>query len=291
MSEKIIKKPKTKSSLAKRSIQKFLSNRLAMIGLIVVLLMTLMSIFAPLITKFDPNAIDMSKINNPPGGNYIFGTDSTGRDLYARLLYGGRISILIGVTSALSTSIIGTILGLITGYYGGKIDLIILRISEILQSFPMTILVMVLVTIAGPSVKNMILVFTFIGWMTVFRIVRNEVLRLREETYVEVNKAFGISNAVIMFKEILPNTLSPIIVATTINIAFFILEETGLSFLGLGVPTNVPTWGTIINQAKNISVIQNYKWQWIIPGLVISLFVMSVNFLGDGLRDALDPKN
>lgn len=191
----------------------------------------------------------------------------------------------------MTTSIIGTILGLITGYYGGKVDAIVLRISEILQSFPMTILVMVLVTIAGPSVKNMILVFTLIGWMTVFRIVRNEVLRLREETYVEVNKAFGISNMVIMLKEILPNTLSPIIVATTINVAFFILEETGLSFLGLGVPTNVPTWGTIINSAKNISVIQNYKWQWVIPGLVISLFVMSVNFLGDGLRDALDPKN
>ncbi|MGO3017600.1 MAG: ABC transporter permease [Anaerococcus sp.] len=291
MSEKILNKPQTESSLAKRSLQKFISNKLAIIGLIIVLLMTLMSIFAPLLTKFDPNAIDMTKINNAPGGDHLFGTDSTGRDLYTRLLYGGRISILIGVTSALSTSIIGTILGLITGYYGGKIDTLVLRISEILQSFPMTILVMVLVTIAGPSVKNMILVFTFIGWMTVFRIVRNEVRRLREETYVEVNKAFGISNMVIMFKEILPNSLSPIIVATTINVAFFILEETGLSFLGLGVPTNVPTWGTIINSAKSISVIQNYKWQWVIPGLVISLFVMSVNFLGDGLRDALDPKN
>lgn len=291
MTNNNIQKPKGGSSLAKRSLQKFVSNKLAMIGLVVVLLMTLMSIFAPLLTKFDPNAIDMTKINNPPGGEHIFGTDSTGRDLFARLLFGGRISILIGVTSALTTSIIGTILGLITGYYGGKVDAIVLRISEILQSFPMTILVMVLVTIAGPSVKNMILVFTFIGWMTVFRIVRNEVLRLREETYVEVNKAFGISDMVIMFKEILPNTLSPIIVATTINIAFFILEETGLSFLGLGVPTNVPTWGTIINSAKNISVIQNFKWQWIIPGVVISLFVMSVNFLGDGLRDALDPKN
>lgn len=291
MSEKILNKSKSRSSLAKRSLQKFVSNKLAMVGLIIVLLMTLMSIFAPLLTKFDPNAINMAKINNAPGGDYLFGTDSTGRDLYSRLLYGGRISILIGVTSALSTSIIGTILGLITGYYGGIIDTLILRISEILQSFPMTILVMVLVTIAGPSVKNMILVFTFIGWMTVFRIVRNEVLRLREETYVEVDKAFGISNIVIMFKEILPNTISPIIVATTINVAFFILEETGLSFLGLGVPTNVPTWGTIINSAKSISVIQNYKWQWVIPGLVISLFVMSVNFLGDGLRDALDPKN
>lgn len=285
-----IKKQK-KSSLAKRSLQKFLSNKLAIVGLIIVLLMILSAIFAPLLATYDPNNIDMTKLNQAPGGDHIFGTDSTGRDLYSRLLYGGRISILIGITSALTTSIIGTIFGLIAGYFGGKIDVLLIRISEVLQSFPMIILVMVLVTILGPSVSNMILVFTLIGWMTVFRIVRNEVLRLREETYVAVNKAFGISDFIIMFRDILPNTLSPIIVATTINIAYFILQETGLSFLGLGVPTNVPTWGTIINAAKSITVIQMYKWQWIIPGLFISLFVMSINFLGDGLRDALDPRN
>ena len=285
-----IKKQK-KSSLAKRSLQKFLSNKLAIVGLIIVLLMILSAIFAPLLATYDPNKIDMTKLNQAPGGDHIFGTDSTGRDLYSRLLYGGRISILIGITSALTTSIIGTIFGLIAGYFGGKIDVLLIRISEVLQSFPMIILVMVLVTILGPSVSSMILVFTLIGWMTVFRIVTNEVLRLREETYVAVNKASGISDFIIMFRDILPNTLSPIIVATTINIAYFILQETGLSFLGLGVPTNVPTWGTIINAAKSITVIQMYKWQWIIPGLFISLFVMSINFLGDGLRDALDPRN
>lgn len=287
----IVKKSDKGSSLAKRSMQKMLSNKLAMIGAIIVTIFILMSLFAPFITKHDPNAIDMSKLNLPPNGEHIFGTDSTGRDLFARILYGGRISILIGVMSAITTSIIGTILGLITGYHRGWIDSLVIRISEILQAFPMTILVMVLVTTIGPSVFNMIMVFTLIGWMTVFRIVRNEVLRLREETYVEVNKSFGVKDIAIMFKQILPNTLSPVIVATTINVAFFILEETGLSFLGLGVPTNVPTWGTIINAAKNILVIQSYKWQWIIPGAVISIFVMSVNFLGDGLRDVLDPKN
>jgi len=282
---------KPKSSLGKRSLQKFTSNKLAMFGLIIVLLMTLASIFAPLLASHDPNAIDMTKLNQAPGNGNIFGTDSTGRDLYSRLLYGGRISIMIGVLSALTTSIIGTIFGLIAGYFGGLVDKLLIRLSEILQSFPLIILVMVLVTILGPSVGNMILVFTLVGWMTVFRIVRNEVLRLREETYVAVNKAFGIKDFKIIFSDILPNTISPIIVATTINIAYFILQETGLSFLGLGVPTNVPTWGTIINAAKSITVIQMYKWQWIIPGLVISLFVMSVNFLGDGLRDALDPRN
>ena len=155
----------------------------------------------------------------------------------------------------------------------------------------MIILVMVLVTIIGPGVRNMVVVFSLTGWMTVFRIVRNEVLRLREETYVEVNRAFGISDAKIMFSQILPNTLSPIIVATTINVAFFILSETELSFLGLGVPTNISTWGTIINGAKSLSVIENQWWLWIIPGAVISLFIMSINFFGDALRDVLDPKN
>lgn len=288
---KLKENKKPKSSLAKRSLQKFTSNKLAMFGLIVVLLMVLASVFAPLLASHDPNAIDMSKLNQAPGNGNIFGTDSTGRDLYSRLLYGGRISIMIGVLSALTTSIIGTIFGLIAGYFGGLVDKLLIRLSEILQSFPLIILVMVLVTILGPSVGNMILVFTLVGWMTVFRIVRNEVLRLREETYVAVNKAFGIKDFKIIFSDILPNTISPIIVATTINIAYFILQETGLSFLGLGVPTNVPTWGTIINAAKSITVIQMYKWQWVIPGLVISLFVMSVNFLGDGLRDALDPRN
>ncbi|MDO5047543.1 MAG: ABC transporter permease [Anaerococcus sp.] len=284
-------KNKEKSSLAKRSIQKFFSNKLAIIGLVIALVMIVLSIFAPLFASHDPNQIDMTSLNQAPGNGHLFGTDSTGRDLYSRLLYGGRISIMIGVVSALTTSIIGTVLGLMAGYFGGLLDTILIRISEILQSFPLIILVMVLVTIIGPSVSNMIWVFTFVGWMTVFRIVRNEVLRLREETYVDVNRAFGISDFAIMFKDILPNTLSPIIVATTINIAYFILQETGLSFLGLGVPTNVPTWGTIINSAKSITVIQMYKWQWMIPGLVISLFVMSINFLGDGLRDALDPRN
>lgn len=291
MTNLAMEKNKNRSALAKRSLQKMINNKLGMIGAIIVVIMSLMSIMAPLLTSFDPGATDMSMINQAPGGGHIFGTDSIGRDLFARLLYGGRISIFIGLVSALSTSFIGTVLGLTAGYFRGKIDSVLVRMSEIIQTVPMIILVMVLVTIIGPGVKNMILVFSFTGWMTVFRIVRNEVLRIREETYIEVNKAFGISDSSIMFGQILPNTLSPIIVATTINVAFFILQETELSFLGLGVPTNISTWGTIINAAKNLTVIEHQWWLWIIPGAVISLFIMSVNFFGDALRDVLDPKN
>ena len=284
-------KSKMRSAMAKRSLNKMISNKLGMIGFIVVVVMSLMSICAPLLTNIDPTVTDMANINRSPGGLHLLGTDSIGRDLFSRLLYGGRIFISIGIISALTTSLIGTVLGLIAGYFRGIIDSILVRISEVVQTVPMIILVMVLVTIIGPGVRNMVVVFSLTGWMTVFRIVRNEVLRLREETYVEVNRAFGISDAKIMFSQILPNTLSPIIVATTINVAFFILSETELSFLGLGVPTNISTWGTIINGAKSLSVIENQWWLWIIPGAVISLFIMSINFFGDALRDVLDPKN
>ena len=284
-------KSKMRSAMAKRSLNKMISNKLGMIGFIVVLVMSLMSILAPVLTNIDPTVTDMANINKAPGGLHILGTDSIGRDLFSRLLYGGRISISIGIISALTTSFIGTVFGLIAGYFRGMVDSLLVRLSEVIQTVPMIILVMVLVTIIGPGVRNMVLVFSLTGWMTVFRIVRNEVLRLREETYVEVNRAFGISNSKIMFSQILPNTLSPIIVATTINVAFFILSETELSFLGLGVPTNISTWGTIINGAKSLSVIENQWWLWIIPGAVISLFIMSINFFGDALRDVLDPKN
>ena len=284
-------KSKMRSAMAKRSLNKMISNKLGMIGFILVVVMSIMSICAPLLTNIDPTVTDMANINRSPGGLHLLGTDSIGRDLFSRLLYGGRISISIGIISALTTSLIGTVLGLIAGYFRGIIDSILVRISEVVQTVPMIILVMVLVTIIGPGVRNMVVVFSLTGWMTVFRIVRNEVLRLREETYVEVNRAFGISDAKIMFSQILPNTLSPIIVATTINVAFFILSETELSFLGLGVPTNISTWGTIINGAKSLSVIENQWWLWIIPGAVISLFIMSINFFGDALRDVLDPKN
>ena len=284
-------KIKMRSAMAKRSLNKMISNKLGMIGFIVVVVMSLMSILAPVLTNIDPTVTDMANINKAPGGLHILGTDSIGRDLFSRLLYGGRISISIGIISALTTSFIGTVFGLIAGYFRGIVDSLLVRLSEVIQTVPMIILVMVLVTIIGPGVRNMVLVFSLTGWMTVFRIVRNEVLRLREETYVEVNRAFGISNSKIMFSQILPNTLSPIIVATTINVAFFILSETELSFLGLGVPTNISTWGTIINGAKSLSVIENQWWLWIIPGAVISLFIMSINFFGDALRDVLDPKN
>lgn len=168
--------------------------------------------------------------------------------------------------------------------------MLFIRLSEILQTFPQMILILIMVAILSQGVQNLIIIFSITGWMTTFRMIRNEFMVLREETYVEVNKAFGISDLTIMFKQILPNTLSPIIVSTTINSAGFILSEAGLSYLGLGVPNTVATWGNIMNAAKSLDVIANNWWLWVIPGITISLFVLAVNFFGDGLRDVLDPK-
>lgn len=278
------------SNRTKQNMKKFARNRLAMIGMIVVLLMTLAAIFAPLITRYGPNAIDMGSMTKSPGAGHLLGTDKLGRDILSRVLYGGRISIMVGVTGALSGSVIGMVLGSIAGYFSGKIDVFLVRLSEIFQTFPNMILILIMVSIMGQGVGNLVFIFSLTGWMTTFRMVRNEFLTLREETYVQVCEAFGMSKISIMFKQILPNTISPVIVATTINVAGFILQEASLSFLGLGVPSTVPTWGNILNAAKSIEVVSNYWWLWLVPGAVISLFVLAINFFGDGLRDVLDPK-
>lgn len=278
------------SSLLKRNVRKFYRNKLAMLGLIVILIMVFMCVCAPLFTNYDPSKPDFKAQGVAPGGDHLLGTDKLGRDLFARVLYGGRMSILIGVTGAFFGSFIGVVLGSIAGYFGGWIDSLLIRISEVFQTFPEMILILILGAVVGQGVGNLLFIFAITGWMTTFRMVRNEFLALRSETYVQVCEAFGMSKSAIMFKQILPNVLSPVIVSTTVNIAGFILSEAGLSFLGVGVPSTVPTWGNILNAAKSIEVVSNYWWLWAIPGLVITVFVLAVNFFGDGLRDVLDPK-
>lgn len=278
------------SSLLKRNVRKFMRNRLAMLGLIVVVIMVFMCVCAPLFTEYDPSKPDFGAQTEPPSAEHLLGTDKLGRDVFARVLYGGRTSILIGVTGAFFGSAIGVILGSIAGYFGGWVDTILIRISEMFQTFPEMILILILGAVAGQGVGNLLFIFAVTGWMTTFRMVRNEFLALRSETYVQVCEAFGMSKSAIMFKQILPNVLSPVIVSTTVNIAGFILSEAGLSFLGVGVPSSVPTWGNILNAAKSIEVVSNYWWLWLVPGAVISVFVLAINFFGDGLRDVLDPK-
>ena len=282
------KNRKPKSSLAKRNLQKFLQNRLAIFGAVLIILLMLASIFAPLLTSYDPAFVDSSQRLVKPCAEHPLGTDNAGRDLLARLLYGGRISIFVGIVSALGSCCLGIIVGCVSGYFGGKVDSILLYISEIFSTFPQTILVLIIVGFAGRSLANLIIIFSLTGWMGTHRIVRGRIISLREEAFVESCKACGVSKASIMFRHLLPNTLGPVIVSITLSSAGYVLSESGLSFLGLGVPPEVPTWGNIINAAKSFNIIQNYPMLWIAPGIVISLFVLGVNFFGDGLRDVFD---
>ena len=278
------------SSMFRKNVRKFMRNKLAMIGMLVMLIILLMCVFAPFFTPYRPDKPDFGARVAAPGGDHLLGTDKLGRDVFARILYGGRYSILIGITGAFGGTILGVILGAIAGYFGKWVDATIVRTSELFQTVPNLILILILGAVFGRSVGNLLFIFAITGWMTTFRMVRNEFIALKGETYVQVCEAFGMSKTAIMFKQILPNVLSPVIVATTVNIAHFILSEAGLSFIGVGVPSSVPTWGNILNSAKSLDVISNYWWLWVIPGVVITIFVLAVNFFGDGLRDVLDPK-
>ncbi|MDA8578698.1 ABC transporter permease [Rhodobacteraceae bacterium] len=277
-----------KTSTGNRALRKMMSNRLAMVGLIIFSIILLSSIFAPLLTSHDPQKIDLRSMLNSPSRDHIFGTDRTGRDVFARILYGGRVSILVGLGSALLSAVIGVGIGCYTGYRGGWIDVVALRVSEIFMSFPQIILVLLLVSIVGQSLINLIIIFVLSGWGSMYRLSRARMLSLREEEYVQALQSFGVSTVKICYKHILPNALGPIMVNVTLTTAMFILAEAGLSFLGLGVPLSIPTWGNILNVAQDLRVLQNNWWMWLPVGLVISLFVLSVNFIGDGLRDSTD---
>lgn len=286
MTEK--KKKVVKSSLAKRNLQKFLANRLAIVGLIIIAFFVACAVLAPLLTPYDPSYVNPADRLLPSSAQHPFGTDNAGRDTLARLLYGGRISILVGLSAALGSALIGCALGCIAGYYGGKLDAAVVYICEIFTTFPQIMLVLILAGLWGRSLTNLVLIFCLTGWMATARLVRSKVLSLKTEPFVECYRANGVSALSIMFKHILPNTLGPVIVSITMQTAGFVLSEASLSFLGMGVPTSIPTWGNVINAAKSFNIFQNYPVLWIVPGLAISLFVLGVNFFGDGLRDVFD---
>jgi len=282
-------KTKVKSPLQKK-IEKLIANRLAIMGFLLVLIILLACIAAPIITDFDPREIDYGAILQAPSKEHIMGTDKLGRDVFSRVLYGGRTSIYIGVAASLSGALLGLVMGALAGYFGGRIDSLFTRLSEIMLTFPNMILILVLTAIIGRGVGVLIFIYAITGWMTPYRMIRSSFLSLREETYVEVARSFGFSDARIIFNHILPNTLSPLMVTATTNVATYILNEAGLSFIGVGIPIQIPTWGSIMNAAKSIDVVTSYWWLWLFPGVILSLFVLAVNFLGDGLRDAFDPK-
>lgn len=265
-------------------------NKLAMVSLVILCIFIIMSAFAPLFTPYERDGIDFEAYEESPSTAHILGTDDLGRDIYTRLLYGGRVSLSVGIVAVVIEVALGVLLGGIAGFYGGIVDSIIMRITDVFMSFPFLIIAITVVSILGPSMYNVMLVIGFLGWTGIARIVRGQILSLREQEFMEATEALGLSDFRKITRHLLPNTLASIIVWSTISIASAILTESSLSYLGLGVSPPIPTWGNMLQAAQKQYVIENQWWLWIPPGLAIFITVMSLNILGDGLRDAVDPK-
>jgi peptide/nickel transport system permease protein len=269
--------------------QRFRRHRIALVGALILLVLTAGAVAAPVIAANDPYKVDISAYRTGPAANHPLGTDSSGRDVFSRLLYAGRVSLSVGLVAVAIYTLIGVILGAFSGFYGGWLDSFVMRLADIVLSFPALILIITIVSVLGPSIYNIMIVIGLLGWPPIARIVRALFLSLREREFVLASRTVGASNGRIIFRHMLPNALAPVIVAATFGIANAILLEAGLSFLGLGVQPPTPSWGNMLKDAQSLTVLESMPWLWIPPGTMIALAVLSINFLGDGLRDALDP--
>ena len=281
----------TPNKVKSQAWDKFRHNKRAIFGVIVVLIVALAVLILPLVMDLDPFTTDAEAgFNTPPSAQHILGTDDVGRDLFARLLYGGRISLLVGIASTCVSVLIGVPLGLVAGYYRGIWETIIMRAADIFMSFPSMILILVLVAVFGPSIFNVTVVIGVLGWTSIAKLIYGNTLSLREKEYIEAARAMGMKNRKIIFTEILPNAIAPVWVTIAFRVSSGILTESSLSFLGLGVQTPQASWGNIIFAAQNLLVLTARPWVWIPPGICIILVVVGFNFIGEGVRDALDPK-
>ncbi len=281
------KPPQTFRSLAWR---RFLRHRLALAGAVVIMLIVLVAFFAPLLAPHDPNHVEIMLSREGPSLEHLLGSDLVGRDVLSRLIYGARVSLSVGLLAVGIYVVIGLVLGCLAGYFGGWVDMLISRLVDAVLSFPVLMLILVLVGLLGPSIINIVLVLGLLGWPEVARIVRGQTLAVREELYVLSSEAAGAPSSRIILKDILPNIMSPIIVNATFGVARAILIEAGLSFLGMGVQPPTASWGNMLNEAQSLSILETMPWIWVPPGLMIFIATISINFVGDGLRDALDPK-
>jgi peptide/nickel transport system permease protein len=267
----------------------FRRHRLAMIGLTLLALLTVGAVFAPIIAGHDPFAVDLSAYRTGPSAAHPLGTDSAGRDVFSRLLHAGRVSLSVGLVAVSIYTAIGIILGALAGFYGGKLDAVIMRLADIFLAFPSLIIIITMASVLGPSIFNVMLAIGLLGWPPIARLLRGELLSLREREFVQGARTVGCPTSRLIFRHLLPNAMAPVIVAATFGIAYAILIEAGLSFLGLGVQPPTPSWGNMLTDAQSIVVLESMPWLWLPPGLMIALAVLSINFIGDGIRDALDP--
>jgi peptide/nickel transport system permease protein len=270
-------------------LRRFLRHRLAVLGLVVFAAIAAMAVLAGWLAG-SPTAIDAIAFQAPPSAAHPLGTDSIGRDVLSRLIYAARVSLTVGLLAVAIYVILGTLVGSIAGYYSGAVDLVLSRAMDVVLSFPPLVIILFAVSVFGkPSLWNVIIVLGLLGWPSVARLVRGQILVLRQQEFVYAARATGGSDARIVVRHLLPNAMAPVLVAATFGTANAILVEAALSFLGMGVQPPTPSWGNMLTDAQSLTVLERMLWLWVPPGFMILLSVLAINFVGDGLRDALDP--
>jgi len=270
-----------------RHLRRFMRNRLAVAAVGVLVIIHGVVVLAPYVTPYEPNRVDPANAFAPPGPDHLLGTDEFGRDLYTRLVYGGRVSLTVGIAAMVIAVTVGTLLGALSGYFGGFVDTVIMRFTDALMAIPPFFLLLTILAFFGGTAASIVVVIGLTSWMAVARVVRSEFIRWREALFIEAAHALGASPGRIILRGILPQAFSSIIVSATLGIAFAILIESAVSFLGLGIQPPTPSWGNMLMNA------QQYMWTApklaVYPGLIILVTVLCYNFVGDGLRDAIDP--
>jgi peptide/nickel transport system permease protein len=266
-------------------------NRLTVIGVVIVVVLVLVALFAPWIATYDVGATNLSMRYLPPSAAHWFGTDSTGRDIFSRVVFGARISLQVGIVVVVVSAVIGTLLGALAGYYGGLVDRVVSGyVFNVFLAFPGLLLAIAMVAFLGAGLNKLILALCIIGWVGYARLIRGQVLKVREYDFVQAARALGASDLRILLVHILPNAIQPLIVQASLGMAGAVLSEASLSFLGLGVPPPAPSWGVMIEEARDLSTLQAAPHALIFPGIAIALTVLAFNFIGDGLREYLDPR-
>jgi peptide/nickel transport system permease protein len=277
-------------SPGRRALRRFFRHRLAMFGLAVLVIMAVLAIAAPLVAPYAYYEQDLARFREGPSAAHWLGTDSFGRDVLSRLIYGARVSLSVGLIAVGVYEMIAIILGSIAGYYGGRVDWIIMRVVDVVMTFPWLIIIIFMVSILGPGIRNSMLAIAVLGWTGPTRLVRGQILSLREMDYVTAARSIGASNVRIIRRHVLPGVVAPLVVHATFGVASAILTEAGLSFLNLGVLPPEASRGNMMTTAQELVILERMPWLWVPPGVCIMLSVLAINFIGDGLRDALDPR-
>lgn len=274
----------------RRALRRFTRHRFAMGGAVVLVVITLLVILAPVVGRTNPDTVNLFAESRPPSAANWLGTDTEGRDILARTLYGGRVSLEVGIVAMLISMVLGTLLGGLSGFFRGITDWVVMRATDVAMTFPTIVIMLTVAAIVGPGVWNSILIIGLLGWPIPARLVRSRILSVRENEFIEASRALGASRWRTLFRHALPNAIDVIVVAGTLAVANSILLEAGMSFLGLGVQPPTPSWGNLLSAANQLNVLVAYPWQWIPAGVAIILTVLAINLIGDGLRDALDPR-